>query len=348
MSAKKKIGILGASGYTGADAVRLLARHPHAEITALTANTHAGKTMDQVFPHLFMLDLPRLKEWEQVDWTKLDAVFCGLPHGTTQEIIAAVLAANPGIKILDMSADFRLRDMNTYAQWYGHEHRAPALQGEAVYGLTEFYRKKIASARLVACPGCYPTAALLSLVPIAKAKLIDVDDIVIDAKSGITGAGRGLKQNTQFSEAGEGLSPYSVGTHRHAPEIEQEIGIAAGSAVTVNFTPHLIPMSRGELCTSYVKLRGSADDLREALADAYRNEPFVHVAKKGVLPQTQNVRGSNYVQIGVFADRIKNRAIVISVLDNLVKGSAGQAIQNMNLMLGFPEATGLEQIALFP
>jgi N-acetyl-gamma-glutamyl-phosphate reductase len=349
MSAKKKIGILGASGYTGADAVRLLARHPHAEITALTANTHAGKTMDEVFPHFFMLDLPRLKEWEQVDWTKLDAVFCGLPHGTTQEIIAAVLAANPAIKILDMSADFRLRDMTTYAQWYGHEHRAPALQGEAVYGLTEFYRKKIASARLVACPGCYPTAALLSLVPIAKAKLIDVDDIVIDAKSGITGAGRGLKQNTQFSEAGEGLSPYSVGTHRHAPEIEQEIGIAAGSAVTVNFTPHLIPMSRGELCTSYVKLRGgSADDLREALADAYRNEPFVHVAKKGVLPQTQNVRGSNYVQIGVFADRIKDRAIVISVLDNLVKGSAGQAIQNMNLMLGFPETTGLEQIALFP
>ena len=285
----------------------------------------------------------------KVDWTKLDAVFCGLPHGTTQEIIAAVLAANPGIKILDMSADFRLGDMKTYAQWYGHEHRAPALQGEAVYGLTELYRKKIASARLVACPGCYPTAALLSLVPIAKAKLIDVDDIVIDAKSGITGAGRGLKQNTQFSEAGEGLSPYSVGTHRHAPEIEQEIGIAAGSAVTVNFTPHLIPMSRGELCTSYVKLRGgSADDLREALSDAYRNEPFVHVAKKGVLPQTQNVRGSNYVQIGVFADRIKNRAIVISVLDNLVKGSAGQAIQNMNLMLGFPETTGLEQIALFP
>ena len=349
MSAKKKIGILGASGYTGADAVRLLARHPHAEITALTANTHAGKTMDEVFPHLFMVELPRLKEWEQVDWTKLDAVFCGLPHGTTQEIIAAVLAANPAIKILDMSADFRLRDMKTYAQWYGHEHRAPALQGEAVYGLTEFYRKKIASARLVACPGCYPTAALLSLLPIAKAKLIDVDDIVIDAKSGITGAGRGLKQNTQFSEAGEGLSPYSVGTHRHAPEIEQEIGIAAGSAVTVNFTPHLIPMSRGELCTSYVKLRGgSADDLREALSDAYRNEPFVHVAKKGVLPQTQNVRGSNYVQIGVFADRIKNRAIVISVLDNLVKGSAGQAIQNMNLMLGFAETTGLEQIALFP
>ncbi len=349
MSAKKKVGVLGASGYTGADAVRLLARHPQVEISALTANTHAGKAMEEVFPHFFMLDLPRLVEWEKVDWTKLDAVFCGLPHGTTQEITAAVMAANPKIKILDMSADFRLRDMSTYAQWYGHEHRAPELQGEAIYGLTEFYREKIAASRLVACPGCYPTAALLALVPLARAKLIDVNDIVIDAKSGVTGAGRGLKQNTLFSEAGEGLSPYSVGTHRHSPEIEQEIGVAAGSNVTVNFTPHLIPMSRGELCTSYVRLNGaSPDDLRTALAEAYKDEPFVHVAKKGVLPQTQNVRGSNYVQIGVFADRIKNRAIVISVLDNLVKGSAGQAIQNMNLMLGFPETVGLEQIALFP
>jgi len=344
-----RIGILGASGYTGAELLRLLRYHPQAEIRALTADRQAGKPIAAVFPHLAGEGLPDLVAIGEVDWHDLDLVFCGLPHGTTQEIIAAVLKANPAIKILDMSADFRLRDMGTYAQWYGHEHRAPELQGEAVYGLTEFYREKISTARLVACPGCYPTAALLALVPLANAKLIDVDDIVIDAKSGVTGAGRGLKQSTLFSEAGEGLSPYSVGTHRHAPEIEQEIGVAAGAKVTVNFTPHLIPMSRGELCTSYVRLNGaSADDLRAALEQAYRDEPFVRVAKKGVLPQTQNVRGSNYVQIGVFADRIKNRAIVISVLDNLVKGSAGQAIQNMNLMLGFPEATGLEQIALFP
>jgi N-acetyl-gamma-glutamyl-phosphate reductase len=348
-SIRKKIGILGASGYTGSDAVRLLARHPNAEIAALTANTHAGKAMAEVFPHFFMLDLPALVEWEKVDWRRLDAVFCGLPHGTTQEIIAAVLKANPAIKILDMSADFRLRDKATYAQWYGHEHRAPDLQGEAVYGLTEFYREQIKTARLVACPGCYPTAALLALVPLVRAKLVDAGDIVIDAKSGVTGAGRGLKQNTLFSEAGEGLSPYSIGTHRHAPEIEQEIGAAFGSAVTVNFTPHLIPMARGELCTSYVRLNGATpDDLRAALEQAYRGEPFVHVAKKGVVPQTQNVRGSNYVEIGVFADRIRNRAIVISVIDNLVKGSAGQAIQNMNLMFGLPETAGLEQIALFP
>ncbi len=346
---KIRIGVLGASGYTGADLVRLAARHPNVEIAALTANTHAGKAMAEVFPHFFMLDLPRLTEWEKVDWTALDAVFCGLPHGTTQEITAAVLAANPKVKVIDMSADFRLHDMKTYAEWYGHEHRAPKLQGEAVYGLSELYRAKIRAARLIACPGCYPTAALLALVPIARAGLIDPSDIVIDAKSGVSGAGRGLKQNTLFTEAGEGLSPYSVAKHRHAPEIEQEIGNAVGAKVIVNFTPHLIPMSRGELCTSYVRLTGgTADDLRAALTNAYRDEPFVHVAGKGVLPQTQNVRGSNYVQIGVFADRIPGRAIVISVLDNLVKGSAGQALQNMNIAFGLDETTGLLQLPLFP
>ena len=346
---KIRIGVLGASGYTGADLVRLAARHPHVEIAALTANTHAGKAMSEVFPHFFMLDLPMLVEWEKVDWTTLDAVFCGLPHGTTQEITAAVLAKNASIKVIDMSADFRLHDIAVYAEWYGHEHRAPALQREAVYGLTEFYREEIRSARLIACPGCYPTAALLALVPIAKSGMIDIGDVVIDAKSGVTGAGRGLKQNTLFSEAGEGLSPYSVAKHRHAPEIEQEISRAVGETVTVNFTPHLIPMSRGELCTSYVRLKGAtADDLRSALSSTYRSEPFVHVAAKGVLPQTQNVRGSNYIQIGVFADRIAGRAIVISVLDNLVKGSAGQAIQNMNVCFGFEEAAGLTQLPLFP
>ena len=348
MSARK-IAVLGASGYTGADAVRLLARHPHVEIAALTANIHAGRAMADVFPHFFSLDLPVLTEWEEVDWTGLDAVFCGLPHGTTQEIVAAVLKANPSIKVLDMSADFRLRDQSAYARWYGHEHRALELQGRAVYGLTELYRRQIAAARLVACPGCYPTAVLLALVPLVKAGLVDAHDLVIDAKSGITGAGRGLKQNTLFSEAGEGLSPYSVAMHRHTAEIDQEIGVAAGTAVTVNFTPHLIPMARGELCTCYVRLDGaSANDLRAALDRAYRDEPFVHVAKQGVIPQTQNVRGSNYVQIGVFEDRIEGRAIVIATLDNLVKGSAGQAIQNMNLMFGWPEPTGLEQLALFP
>jgi N-acetyl-gamma-glutamyl-phosphate reductase len=349
MTSKIRIGVLGASGYTGADLVRLALLHPNMEIVALTANSHAGKPMAEVFPHFSFVELPKLTTIEEADWSSVDAVFCGLPHGTTQEITKAVLAKHPGLKFIDMSADFRLRDPEVYKTWYGHEHQALALQGEAVYGLTEHYRSAIADARLVACPGCYPTAALLALIPIAAAGQIDVGDIIIDAKSGVSGAGRSLKQNVLFTEAGEGLSPYSVAKHRHAPEIEQEISKADGRNVLVNFTPHLIPMSRGELCTSYVKLTGaSPDDLRATLADAYEEEPFVHVAAKGVLPQTQNVRGSNYVQIGVVADRIPGRAIVISVLDNLVKGSAGQAIQNFNLMFGIEETTALMQQPLFP
>ncbi|WP_026380075.1 N-acetyl-gamma-glutamyl-phosphate reductase [Afifella pfennigii] len=350
MSEKIRIGVLGASGYTGADLVRLAARHPKVDIAALTANTHAGKAMGEVFPHLALLDLPRLTPWEEVDWTKLDAVFCGLPHGTTQEITAAVLEANPEARIIDMSADFRLRERATYAEWYGHEHRAPALQEEAVYGLTEHYRAEIRDARLIACPGCYPTAALLALLPLVRAGLVVAEDILIDAKSGVTGAGRGLKQNTLFAEAGEGLSPYSVARHRHAPEIEQELGRAAGQNLTVNFTPHLIPMSRGELVTCYLRLAGgaSAEDLRQRLAEDYAGEPFVKVAPEGVVPQTQNVRGSNYAQVGVFADRIAGRAIVVAVIDNLVKGSAGQALQNMNVAFALEESEGLLQLPLFP
>ncbi|MFO1185848.1 MAG: N-acetyl-gamma-glutamyl-phosphate reductase [Bauldia sp.] len=345
-----RIGVLGASGYTGADLVRLALRHPAMRITALTANSHAGKTMAEVFPHLAFDPLPPLTTVEEADWSAVDAVFCGLPHGTTQEIAKTILGAHPGVKFIDMSADFRLRDQATYATWYGHEHRAPDLQGEAVYGLTEHNRAAIAKARIVACPGCYPTASLLALLPLVSARLVDAGDIVIDAKSGITGAGRSLKQNILFSEAGEGLSPYSIAKHRHAPEIEQELAAVAGRSILVNFTPHLIPMSRGELCTAYVRLEkgATADTLRSALAAAYSGEPFVKVAPAGVTPQTQNVRGSNYVQIGVFADRIPGRAIVVSVLDNLVKGSAGQAIQNFNLVFGLPETTGLMQLALFP
>ncbi len=351
MSAKKvRIGVLGASGYTGADLVRLAVRHPGMEITALTANSHAGKPMADVFPHLAFVPLPDLTTIEAADWDSVDAVFCGLPHGTTQEITKMLVTEHPQVKVIDMSADFRLRNLDTYAKWYGHAHQAPELQAEAVYGLTEHYRSAITDARIVACPGCYPTATLLALIPIVAAGQVDIGDIIVDAKSGISGAGRGLKLNTLFTEAGEGLSPYSIAKHRHAPEIEQELSQCAGQPILVNFTPHLIPMSRGELCTSYVRLTGGAkaDDLRATLNEAYRAEPFVQVVAPGVVPQTQNVRGSNYVQIGVFADRLPGRAIVVSVLDNLVKGSAGQAIQNFNLMYGFEETLGIEQLPLFP
>lgn len=350
MSGKIRIGVLGASGYTGADLVRLALAHPAMEIATLTANSHAGKPMAEVFPHFGFVDLPDLTTVEDTDWSMVDAVFCGLPHGTTQEITKAVLANHPDIKFIDMSADFRLRDPEVYKTWYGHEHLALDLQAEAAYGLTEHNRDAIRDARLVACPGCYPTATLMSLLPIAAAGLVDASDIIVDAKSGVSGAGRGLKQNILFSEAGEGMSPYSVGTHRHAPEIEQEVSKVTGQGVTINFTPHLIPMSRGELCTAYLRMTGATtvDDIRNALATAYAGEPFVHVAPAGVLPRTQNVRGSNYCQIGVFADRIPGRVIVISVIDNLVKGSAGQAVQNFNLMYGLEETTGLGQQPLFP
>lgn len=344
-----RIAVLGASGYTGADLVRLAARHAHVKIAALTANSQAGKAYGAVFPHLGGLDLPTLTTWEEVDWRGIDAVFCGLPHGTTQEITRSVLRANPAAKIIDMSADFRLRDPEAYAEWYGHAHQAVELQGEAVYGLTEHYRSDIAKTRLAACPGCYPTATLLALLPLVSAGLIDPHDLVVDAKSGVTGAGRGLKQNTLFSEAGEGLSPYAVGHHRHAPEIEQEIGRAAGEDVRVVFTPHLVSMSRGELVTCHVRLNASsADDLRAALSQAYADERFVRVLPADVLPSTTQVRGSNSCVVGAYTDRIAHRAVVIAALDNLVKGSAGQALQNFNLMFGLDEAEGLEQLPLFP
>jgi N-acetyl-gamma-glutamyl-phosphate reductase len=341
------IGVIGASGYTGADLIRLAARHPAIEIRVLTANTHAGKPVHEVFPHLSFLDLPSLIKTEEADWTGVDAVFCGLPHATSQEVIRELPRQ---LKIIDMSADFRLRDSAVYEKWYGTPHKALELQKEAVYGLTEHYREDIRKARLIACPGCYPTAVLLMLLPLVKAGHIDSSDIVIDAKSGVSGAGRSLKQNLLLAEAGEGLSPYGIASHRHAPEIEQEISKAAGRRVIVNFTPHLIPMSRGELCTTYARLANgsTAEDCMRSLADAYKGEPFVHLAPKGVTPSTQFVRGSNNVMLAVYADRMPGRVILISTLDNLVKGSAGQAIQNFNLMFGLAETSGLEQLALFP
>jgi N-acetyl-gamma-glutamyl-phosphate reductase len=343
-----KIGILGASGYTGADLVRLLAAHPNAEIRVLTANQQAGQPMRAVYPHLGGLDLPDLVKWEDADWSGLDVAFCGLPHGTTQEIVAEM---PDHLKVVDLSADFRLRDPDVYAEWYGHEHRALALQEQAVYGLTELNRPSVTAARLVACPGCYPTAALLALVPLVEGGRIDAGDLLIDAKSGATGAGRKVAQQLLFAEVGEGIHPYGISRHRHAPEMEQEIGAAAGGRpVRVSFTPHLMPMNRGELVTCYVRLADgeSADGLRQTLAARYADEPFVRVLDPGESPATRNVRGSNFAVMNVFADRIPGRAIVICAIDNLVKGSSGQAIQNMNLMTGLPETTGLEQQPLFP
>jgi len=351
MPAKAKIGVLGASGYTGAELVRLLIAHPRAEIVLLTADRRAGKSMAEVFPQFAPHALPMLTAIEAADWKALalDLVFCALPHGTTQEVIKDLFARASGMKIVDLSADFRLADPAAYAAWYGHPHAAPQLQAEAVYGLSEIYRPQIKAARLVANPGCYTTCAELPLIPLLKAKAIDPDEIVIDAKSGVTGAGRGAREDMLFAEVSEGFHAYGVGRHRHMAELDQEFSRAAGREVIASFTPHLAPMNRGILSTIYVRsAKASAQDLHALLAKAYQKEPFVHVLPFGATPQTRHVRGSNMTCIGVAADRIAGRAIIIAALDNLTKGAAGQAVQNMNLMLGFPETVGLEQVALFP
>ena len=348
---KAKIGILGASGYTGAELVRLLIAHPRAEIVLLTADRRAGQAMAAVFPQFAPYTLPTLTALASVDWPALglDLIFCALPHGTTQKVIKDLFARVPQIKIVDLSADFRLADPAAYARWYGHEHAATELQKQAVYGLTEIYRPQIKPARLVANPGCYTSCAELALIPLLRAKAIDPDEIVIDAKSGVTGAGRGLREDTLFAEVSEGFHAYGVGHHRHMAELDQEFSKAAGRDVVVTFTPHLVPMNRGILSTNYVRgLNTSAEDLHALLAKFYASEPFVHVLPYGSIPQTRHVRGSNMTFIGVAADRIAGRAIIGSALDNLTKGASGQAVQNMNLMLGFPETLGLEQVALFP
>jgi N-acetyl-gamma-glutamyl-phosphate reductase len=348
---KARIGVLGASGYTGAELVRLLICHPQVEIALLTADRRAGQAMAQVFPQFSPYALPKLVALDGLDWRQaaLDLAFCALPHATTQKVIADLLAQAPGTRVVDLSADFRLSDPAAYARWYGHEHQAQALQKEAVYGLVEVYRHSIKAARLVANPGCYTTCAQLPLIPLLRAKAIDPDEIVVDAKSGMTGAGRAAKEEMLFSEVSEGFHAYGVGHHRHMAELDQEFSKAAGREVRASFTPHLVPMNRGILSTIYVRGLGqSPDDLHAILARTYAQEPFVHVLPFGQMPATRHVRGSNMTFIGITKDRMAGRAIICSALDNLTKGASGQAVQNMNLMLGFAETAGLEQVALFP
>jgi len=340
------IAVLGASGYTGAELVRILALHPHARIKALTADRRAGEEMSAVFPHLGGVALPRLERIEDVDFSDIDFVFCGLPHGTTHEIVAGLPEKT---KIVDLSPDFRLMDVAVYEEWYT-DHKAPELQKSAVYGLCELQRERIAAARLVANPGCYPTSSILPLAPLLEAGLVNADQIVIDSKSGVSGAGRAAKEANLFGEVAEGIHAYGVGAHRHMPEIEQELSGAAGKQITVSFTPHLMPMSRGILSSIYVNLNDgqTAADLKKTLEDRYREEKFVRVLPEKALPATRHVRGSNYCLLNVFEDRLPGRAIILSAIDNLVKGASGQAVQNMNLMAGIDEDTAISQQPLFP
>lgn len=344
---KERVAVLGASGYTGAELVRLLSRHPSSELCVLTASSHAGREIKAVFPHLSGLLLPKLIHIDAVKWSKLDVVFCALPHGTTQKLVAELPSH---LKVIDLSADLRLSNVEVYEKWYGKLHQAPDLQKEVVYGLPELVRQSIRAARVVACPGCYPTSVQLPLVPLIAGGLIKTEGIIIDSKSGVSGAGRSLREELLFCEATDSVSAYSIAQHRHIPEIEQTLTQAACQPVVVTFTPHIVAMSRGILSTIYVQLsrKVTATDLREALLANYAEEPFVRIMPEGLVPQTRYVRGSNFCFIGVFSDRASGKAIICSVIDNLVKGASGQAVQNFNLMTGKPETLGLEQQPLFP
>ena len=340
----QRIAILGASGYTGAELVRLIATHPSMKIVALSADRKAGMAMAEVFAFLRHLDLPRLQKIDDIDFSQVDLCFCALPHATTQVVVSALPKT---LKVVDLSADFRLRDLAEYEKWYGQPHTAPALQKQAVYGLTEFYRADIRAARLVAGTGCNAAAGQYALRPLISAGVIELDTILIDLKAGVSGAGRSLKENLLHAELSGGTHTYSAGgKHRHLGEFDQEFSLAAGRAVHIQFTPHLLPMNRGILATCYV--HGDAVTIHRTLQEAYAIEPFIKLLPLGALPSTRDIAGSNFCHLGVIGDRLPGRAVVVSVLDNLTKGSSGQALQNANLMLGLPETDGLMMAPIFP
>ncbi|MEK7851552.1 MAG: N-acetyl-gamma-glutamyl-phosphate reductase [Deltaproteobacteria bacterium] len=343
-----KVAIVGASGYTGVELIRLLSNHPEVEIAAVTSEQSAGKSVASIFPSLtgvFEKTLePLLVENISV---KADLIFTALPHQKGMEVVPHFVEA--GKKVIDLSADFRIKDATTYGAWY-EEHKAPELLKEAVYGLPELHRAEIKNTRLVANPGCYPTSAILALAPLLKNNYIDPSTIVIDSKSGVSGAGRAAIQDTHFPEVNEGFKAYKVAEHRHTPEIEQELSALAGSSVTVSFTPHLLPINRGILSTIYASVKGeeNEDSILALYNEFYAGEKFIRLHPKGSFPNISSVKGSNFCDIGLKLDKRTNRIVIISVIDNLVKGASGQAVQNMNIMYGFPEDTGLASLPLFP
>ncbi len=344
-----KIAIVGSSGYTGGELYRLLLHHPRATVTAVTSEKSAGQPLTTIFPHLAGLTGLVCEPLDpDIIAKKADYIFLALPHVTAQA--AAFRFHQLGKKVIDLSADYRLADPAVYESWYEHVHQFPELLKQAVYGLPELHREKIRKASLIANPGCYPTSAILGLAPLVKKEAIDLKSIIIDSKSGVSGAGRSPSITYHYPEVNEGLMAYKIGTHRHTPEIEQELGALAGKSITLLFTPHLVPMNRGILTTVYATLNTGADTDRlcAMYREFYRNEPFVRVLAAGQLPNVRNVRGSNFCDIGMYADPRTGRIVVVTAIDNLVKGASGQAIQNMNLMAGFDEMDGLRLAGLFP
>lgn len=341
-----RVGIVGASGYTGAELVRILCNHSEVEIAVATSRQYAGKPLSQVFPSLqgradiVCEDIPVETLVQRADF-----FFTAVPHQTAMDIVPKLVAA--GKKVVDLSADFRIHDAQVYEQWY-QPHSAKDLLATAVYGLPELHRASIRNTQLVANPGCYPTSVILGLAPLLKAGLVDPQTIIIDSKSGVSGAGRAAQVGSLYCEVADGFKAYKVGEHRHTPEIEQELGGLCGQPVTVSFTPHLVPMSRGILSTIYAKAAKPLSGLPELYQDYYKEEEFVRVCAAGQYPATQHIRGSNYCDIGAKFDPRTGRVIILSAIDNVVKGASGQAVQNMNLMCGFPENTGLRIVPLFP
>jgi N-acetyl-gamma-glutamyl-phosphate reductase len=337
-----KVAVLGASGYTGEELVRLLLRHPGAELTAVTSRQSAGKTLAEVFPRASSYSVAKTLRFSEPAPEKLaaaaDVAFLALPHGVAVEFAGPLLQA--GMRVIDLSADFRIKNSATYREFYGNEHGAPQLLAHAVYGLAEIYREKILSARLVACPGCYPTSILLPLIPLLREKLIAPGNIIANSLSGVSGAGRKAETDYLFVECNESVRPYGVPKHRHLAEIEQELSIAAGAQVTIQFTPHLIPVNRGILTTLYLTPT-DAKGIDGAFDRAYANAPFVRLLGERTLPDTKNVVGTNVIEIAWRHDPRTGRLIVMSAEDNLVKGASGQAIQCFNLMYGYEETAGL-------
>jgi N-acetyl-gamma-glutamyl-phosphate reductase len=346
---KLNIAIVGSSGYTGGELMRILLNHSRAVVTAITSEKSAGKPITSIFPHLAGLTSLVCEPLDpDVIAKKSDFVFLALPHVTAQE--AAFRFNKLGKKVVDLSADYRLSDPTLYETWYEHAHQYPGLLKEAVYGLPELHREKIKKASLIANPGCYPTGAILGLAPLMQEGRVDLGSIIIDSKSGVSGAGRSPSLAHHYPEVNEGFMAYKIGTHRHMPEIEQELSSLAGKQITVSFTPHLVPMNRGILTTIYANQKSPADtnQLHALYRDFYKDAPFVRLLPIGQFPNVRNVRGSNFCDIGVYADPRTGRAVVVTAIDNLVKGASGQAIQNMNLMMGFNEAEGLRFAGVFP
>ena len=344
---KINIAILGASGYTGGDLIRLLLGHDKVNISTLSANSNEGFNPSQIHHALFDSELPNFINIKDIDYSNIDLVFSGLPHNKLHNYINSI---GNNSKVIDMSADFRFKDVELFNKSYESKHESENLLKDSVYGLSEIYRDKIKEANIVACPGCYPTAVLLSILPLIRGNIIRLDDMIIDAKSGVSGAGRSLKGELLFSEVAESMKAYSVSNHRHTPEIEEKIYLESDKNIKINFTPHLIPINRGELVTIYLKLENDKklNDAVNCLNNFYANDEFIVISNSGLPSSTSNVRGSNKCLISLFEDRIDGRIIISTAIDNLVKGSAGQAIQNMNIMFGYQENLGLLNQPLFP